>query len=63
MSYIIFIKLFFSIIDALTNDMNNGDTSKDRDRASKLVNSLDPKFIISTMFLADLMENNQDFST
>lgn len=48
-------QVIFSIIDALTNDMNNGENSKDRDRASKLISSLDPNFIISTMFLADLL--------
>jgi hypothetical protein len=48
-------QIIFSIIDALNDDMSNAENQKDRDRASQLVSNLDPKFIISTMFLADLM--------
>ncbi|CAB5369683.1 unnamed protein product [Rhizophagus irregularis] len=35
--------------------MNNAENPKERDRTSQLISSLDPNFIISTMFLADLM--------
>lgn len=48
-------QVIFSVIDALNDDVNNVENSKDRDRASQLVSNLDPEFIISTMFLADLM--------
>jgi len=48
-------QVIFSVIDALNDDMINAEHSKDRDKASQLVNALDPKFIITTMFLADLM--------
>ena len=48
-------QVIFSVIDALNDDMVNAENSKDRDRASQLVSNLDPEFIISIMFLADLM--------
>ena len=48
-------QVIFSVIDALNDDMINTDNPKDRTRASQLVNNFDPEFIISTMFLADLI--------
>jgi hypothetical protein len=48
-------QIIFSVIDALNDDLANAENPKDRDRASQLVNNLDPNFIISTMFMADLM--------
>ncbi|PKK55931.1 hypothetical protein RhiirC2_476945 [Rhizophagus irregularis] len=48
-------QIIFSVIDALNDDMNNAENPKERDRTSQLISSLDPNFIISTMFLADLM--------
>ncbi|CAI2197875.1 17662_t:CDS:1, partial [Funneliformis geosporum] len=42
-------------IDALNDDMVNAENFKDKDQASQLVSNLDPEFIISTIFLADLM--------
>ena len=48
-------QIIFSIMDALNNDMTNAVSSKDRDQTSQLVNNLDPNFIISTIFLADLI--------
>ncbi|CAB5383548.1 unnamed protein product [Rhizophagus irregularis] len=47
--------LRYLVIDALNDDMNNAENPKERDRTSQLISSLDPNFIISTMFLADLM--------
>src|SRR5581483_5406277 len=48
-------QIIFSVIDALNDDLTNAENPKNRDRASQLVNNLDPNFIISTMFMADLM--------
>jgi len=48
-------QIIFSIIDALNDDMTNAENSRDKIRASQLIDYLDPNFIISTMFLADLM--------
>src|SRR3954451_20273658 len=48
-------QIIFSVIDALNDDMNNAENSRDKTRASQLVDNLDPNFIILTMFFADLM--------
>src|SRR2546430_3947346 len=47
-------QIIFSVIDALNDDLANGENPKDKDWASQLINNLDPNFIISTMFMADL---------
>ena len=48
-------QILFSIIDALNDDMINAENSRDKARVSQLIDNLDPNFIISTIFLADLM--------
>ena len=48
-------QILFSVIDALNDDMINAENSRDKARVSQLIDNLDPNFIISTMFLADLM--------
>ena len=48
-------QVIFSVIDALNDDLANAENPKNKDRASQLINNLDPNFIISTMFMADLM--------
>ncbi len=48
-------QIIFSVIDALNDDLANAENPKNKDRASQLINNLDPNFIISTMFMADLM--------
>ncbi|GET02905.1 ribonuclease H-like domain-containing protein [Rhizophagus clarus] len=62
-------QIIFSVIDALNDDMNNAENPRDKIRASQMVNNLDSNFIISTMFLADLitilrqyMKNNNTLS-
>src|SRR6266536_14480 len=48
-------QIIFSVIDALNDDLANAENPKNKDRASQLINNLDPNFIILTMFMADLM--------
>ncbi|RGB44033.1 hypothetical protein C1646_749000 [Rhizophagus diaphanus] len=48
-------QVIFSVIDALNDDAINAENPKDRIRATRLINTLDPEFTISTMLLADLM--------
>jgi len=48
-------QVIFSVINALNNDMINIEHFKDKDKASQLVNTLDLKFIIIIMFLANLI--------
>src|SRR5581483_1927140 len=48
-------QIIFSVIDALNDDMGNAENLKEREWASQLISNLDPNFIISTIFLADLM--------
>ena len=43
-----------SIIDALNFDRMNANNQKDRNRAAKLLELLDSKFKLSTMYMADL---------
>ena len=48
-------QVIFSVINALNDDMINVEHFKNKDKASQLVNTLDLKFIITIIFLADLM--------